>query len=100
MASPPRFVAEVGNNNLISTMYYVYVLRSEKNSKKYVGFTEKHPTQRLKEHNQGSNGFTRQNRPFKLIYFEEHKEKAFALKRERFFKTGHGREYLKQVIPL
>lgn len=81
-------------------MYYVYVLRSEKNKKQYIGFTGKHAEARLKEHNAGCNAFTRNNRPFELIYFEEHQDKSFALKREKFFKSGNGRAFLKSIIPL
>lgn len=35
-------------------MYYVYVLKSLKNNKKYIGSTSKSPKERLKEHNNGS----------------------------------------------
>jgi hypothetical protein len=33
-----------------------------------------------------------------LIYFEVYADQDFARKRERYFKTGHGREYLKKII--
>lgn len=80
------------------TMYYIYVLRSLKNKKKYVGFTGKDLKTRLKEHNGGSNTFTKRNGPFKLVYSEEHQDASFARKRERFLKTGNGRSFLKRVI--
>ncbi len=95
VADPPSFLAE-GE----SKMHYVYVLKSEKNNKRYVGYTRKKPEERLTEHNDGSNSFTSQNGPFKLIYSEQHENKDFAIKRERFFKSSHGRNYLKRVIPL
>ena len=79
-------------------MFYVYVLRSLKNNKQYTGFTSKKPLARLEEHNIGSNVFTRQNGPFELIHAEEHKDKSFARKRERFLKTGHGRSFLKKRL--
>ena len=81
-------------------MYHVYILRSKRNGKRYIGYTGKDPNQRLAEHNRGSNIFTRNNGPFELIYSEQHEDKDFARKRERYFKTGHGREYLKKIIPL
>ena len=77
-------------------VYYVYVLRSRKNEKQYIGYTGKTVAQRLKEHNCGANAFTKANRPFELIYFEEYGDKNFAIKRERFLKSGHGRIFLKQ----
>ena len=81
-------------------MYHVYVIKSKKNGKRYIGFTSKDPHQRLEEHNSGSNTFTKALRPFELIYSEQHEDEIFAKKRERYFKTGHGREFLKKVIPL
>ena len=81
-------------------MYCVYILKSRKNGRKYVGLTGRKVEERLAEHNAGRSPFTKQNTPFDLVYFEEHTEKSFALKRERFFKTGHGRECLKRFIPL
>ena len=79
-------------------MYYVYVLQSKKNKKKYYGFTSKTVTERLAEHNAGANSFTRQNGPFDIIYFEEYQDENFARKRERFLKTGHGRAFLKRKL--
>ncbi|MDE2027952.1 MAG: GIY-YIG nuclease family protein [Candidatus Omnitrophica bacterium] len=79
-------------------MYYVYVLRSKGNGKRYVGFTGKSPDQRLLEHNEGKNQSTRSNRPYDLIYFEQHESEEFARKRERYFKTGHGRAYLNRMF--
>ncbi len=81
-------------------MYYVYVLQSKRNGKRYVGFTNKEPSKRLHEHNNGSNIFTRHNGPFELIYTEEHNDETFARKRERFLKSGNGREFLKRIAPL
>jgi len=81
-------------------MYYIYFLISIKKNKVYVGFTEKDPKERLKEHNHGSNIFTSQNKPFKLIYYEEYICKSDALKREKFYKTGFGRKIRNAIISL
>lgn len=89
VADPPICLAEVGK------MYCVYVLKSKKNLKQYIGFTSKSPRERLKEHNNGSNKFTRQNGPFELIHFEMYNDKVFASKRERFLKSGRGRSFLR-----
>ena len=45
------------------SMYYVYVLLSEKDKNFYIGFTED-VEQRLDEHNAGKNVSTRSRRPF------------------------------------
>ena len=47
-------------------MYCVYVLKSEKNKKRYTGYTSKSAKERLAEHNSGCNRFTKANRPYKI----------------------------------
>ena len=79
-------------------MYSVYFLKSIKNKKYYVGTTNKKPTERLVEHNRGSNQWTKQNGPFKLIYFEEYFCKEDALKREKFYKSGFGKQIRNAII--
>lgn len=80
-------------------MFFVYVLRSIKNKKRYTGCTSKSPVVRLKEHNSGTDDWTRQNGPFKLIYTEKHETKRAALRRERFLKTGVGRKFIDKHVP-
>lgn len=75
-------------------MYTVYVLKSNKNGKRYVGYTSKTVEVRLKEHNGGSNKFTSKNGPFVLIYTENYTVKTEAIKREKFLKSGQGRSFL------
>ena len=80
-------------------MYTVYVLRSRKNGKHYVGYSSKRAEERFKEHNSGRNGgWTAQNRPFDLVHFEEFSDRDQALKRERFLKTGKGRKLLDKIL--
>jgi len=78
-------------------MFVVYILRSLKNSKRYIGYSGKTAEVRLLEHNSGTNKFTRLNKPFVLIYSELYKEKIEAIKREKFLKTGKGREFLDKL---
>jgi putative endonuclease len=78
-------------------MYYVYVLRSEKDKKRYIGVTE-NIDRRLYDHYNGLVKSTKHRRPLKLVHKEEFRSKIEALKRERFFKSGQGREYLKEVL--
>ena len=79
-------------------MYYVYFLKSLKNNKIYVGFTSKQLKERLVEHNQGSNKFTRNNGPWKLLYYEQFYCKQCAKLREHFFKTGVGKKIKKAIV--
>jgi putative endonuclease len=79
-------------------MFYIYVLKSLKNGKRYVGSTSKTPEERVFEHNSGTNIFTRQNSPWELIYSESFATKSEALKREKFLKSGQGRKWLDENI--
>jgi len=78
-------------------MYYVYVLRSLKTKRRYTGFTENDPKDRLRDHNSGSSQYTRNNRPFVLIYSEPYAEEEKARKREKFLKSGQGRKFLDSI---
>lgn len=79
-------------------MYYVYILKSEKNNKLYKGFT-KNLKRRITEHNIGKAKFTKNNRPWKLIYYEAFAFEADAKKEEAFLKSGKGRERIKYLLP-
>jgi putative endonuclease len=94
MADPPSILAGVEGSN----MYSVYVLRSFKNGKHYVGFTSKEPEERLRQHHSGTSQWSRQNGPLELIYKEAFEDKKSAQRREKFLKSGHGRSYLKKIV--
>ena len=78
-------------------MFYLYVLWSEKLSKRYVGYTSD-LTKRLQEHNQGGSKFTKSGIPWKIIYSEEFSSKTDAIKREAFLKSGVGRKWLDEQV--
>jgi putative endonuclease len=79
-------------------MNYVYVLRSLKTGKRYIGSTAKDPSERLKQHNAGMSQWTKTQRPFELIYTEPFVELSIAEKREKFFKTGKGFQVLNSLL--
>jgi len=78
-------------------MFYVYVLRSLEKGRRYVGMT-KHLDRRLKEHNEGKNRSTKGFKPFELVHVEEFEERIEARKREKYLKSGSGREYLDSIL--
>ncbi len=78
-------------------MYYVYVLKSIKDGKLYIGHTE-NLKNRVKQHNQGLVEATQKRRPFKIIYYEASNILKDAVKREASLKTGFGRAYLKRRL--
>ena len=79
-------------------MYCVYVLRSLRNGKHYIGMTGRDPNIRLSEHLRGTAPWTHRNGPFELVYQEEDADKEFVRKREKYLKSGHGREFLKKRL--
>jgi len=83
----------------LGAMFSVYVIESSRNGKRYVGFTSKSAEERLVEHNRGCNKWTRENRPFRLIYKEFFDKEIDARQRERFLKSGQGRKFLSNKIP-
>jgi putative endonuclease len=78
-------------------MYTVYFLESIKNGKVYVGMTSKTVEERLHEHNNGCNKWTRENGPHKILFYETFHCKQDAVQRERFYKTGFGRK-IKNIL--
>jgi len=80
-------------------MFYVYILRSIKDKRKYIGFTN-NLIRRIQQHNNGKCIATKNRRPFELIFSEEFETRQEAANKEKFFKTGKGREYIKDVLNL
>ena len=76
-------------------MIKLYVLRSIENRRRYVGITD-NLARRLTEHRRSSSTVGRQLGPFTLIHTEEYADYVRARVRERFLKTGKGREWLEQ----
>ncbi len=79
-------------------MFYTYVLKSKKNERLYVGSTDD-LKRRFLEHNNGRGGkYTKDNRPFEILYYEAYNSYDLAKQSERFYKTGYGREVLKDKL--
>jgi putative endonuclease len=78
-------------------MYYIYVLQSEKDNKFYVGFT-KDLKQRFEQHQKGQVDSTKDRMPLTLIYYEACISQEDATKREKYFKTYHGRMFLRRRL--
>ncbi len=74
--------------------FFVYILKSQKDDGFYYGYTSNIET-RLSFHNDGLVRSTKGRRPLKLHYFEEFSSKTEAIKREKFFKTIDGYNWLK-----
>ncbi|MBI2065803.1 MAG: GIY-YIG nuclease family protein [Candidatus Zambryskibacteria bacterium] len=82
----------------ILVMYFVYIIQSKKDRKFYTGITN-NLERRLHEHNKGKTStLSTMNRgPFELIYSEHAIDRRTARARERFLKSGAGREFRDKV---
>ena len=78
-------------------MHYTYVLQSRKDSKFYSGLT-KNLKLRFEQHNNGKVESTKKRTPFDLIYYEACHNRDDAARREKYFKTYHGKIYLKRRL--
>jgi len=78
-------------------MYYVYVLRSERTGRRYVGSC-RDIDERLRRHNAGHSKATRHGIPWALAYSEAYPTRTEAMSRERYFKTGKGRDELDRLL--
>jgi putative endonuclease len=63
----------------------------------YVGITN-NLERRISDHNSGYNKLTKPYRPFELILVEEYNSRKEARAREKYLKSGQGKEFLKKII--
>ena len=76
-------------------MFFVYIIVSEiKGLRFYVGITG-NVEERLKQHNNGKTVSTKGYVPWKLFYFEKYKTRIEAREREKYLKSGTGKEKIK-----
>ncbi|NQT29976.1 MAG: GIY-YIG nuclease family protein [Candidatus Saganbacteria bacterium] len=73
--------------------YLVYILRSQKDGKLYVGQTA-NLEDRIKRHNEGRVMSTKMRRPLELMHYEEFEDRGSAIKRESYFKSLKNPQYL------
>lgn len=77
--------------------YYAYTLFSLKDSKLYAGFSDNLKT-RFRDHLNGKVRSTRDRRPLVLIHYEAFSNREDAKAREKFLKSGFGRNQLKKAL--
>lgn len=74
-------------------MHYVYVLLSKKDDKLYVGYSND-LIARIRKHNAGKVLATKSRLPLKLVYYEARLDEQEARDREKYLKTGWGRNFI------
>jgi putative endonuclease len=90
---------EVAGSNPVAPIvdYFVYVLVSETSGRRYVG-SSGDLADRLSRHNSGQSKATKHGAPWRLVHTETFATRSDAVRRERYFKTGKGREDLDCIL--
>ncbi|MDO8621359.1 MAG: GIY-YIG nuclease family protein [Candidatus Levybacteria bacterium] len=80
-------------------MYFVYILKSQKDNKFYTGITN-NIERRLYVHNRGSHSTssTLKRGPFDLVHVETVNDRIEARRLEKYFKSGAGREIRDEIV--
>jgi putative endonuclease len=74
-------------------MFYCYVLQSQKTGRRYVGSCE-NLAERIRRHNAGDSKATKHGVPWILLHSETFATRSEAVRRERYYKSGRGRDKL------
>lgn len=74
----------------------IYILFSEKYSNHHIGYTI-NLEQQLSHHNETGNDWTKNYRPWEVIYTKEFENKKDALKYEKWLKSGVGKKFIKTI---
>ncbi len=77
--------------------YFVYVLRSERDGRFYIGSTHD-LSRRLRQHNRGKTQSLRSRRPLRLVYVERLETSEQARKREKQLKSFKGGQAFKDLL--
>lgn len=88
-------VLPAGRQGSNETMFYVYILKSLKDGKMYIGKTND-VNRRLKEHNYGHTLSTKSRAPFKLLKSIQCETEEQARVIEKEYKKGYKREEIKR----
>jgi len=75
----------------------LYIIKSTINNRLYKGLTTD-LERRIQEHKSGKTKLTSPYKPWNLVYYEKFNSREEA--REKYFKSGIGREFLKHKLNL
>lgn len=78
---------------------FVYVLRSDRNSRRHYVRVTSDVAARLQWHNAGQNDHTAPDRPWHVLVALEFRTSEAAGQFERYLKTGSGRAFAKRHFP-
>ena len=75
----------------------MFAIKSYTDGRIYVGMSQ-NIEKRLKEHNSGKVFSTKGYKPWHLVYSEKCSDRLHARKKEKYYKSGYGKEHLKNII--
>jgi len=78
-------------------MQYVYILISKKEGEFYTGCTN-NLKRRIEMHNKGQVFSTKDRKLFELVFYEAFRLKEDAFQREKWLKTGWGRNHIQKML--
>ena len=78
-------------------MYFVYILYSDDFRRTYSGISDD-VERRLEQHNGKQSKSTKAFVPWRIIHTEEFETRMEARKKEKYFKSGVGRDYMKTLL--
>ena len=78
-------------------MFKVYILQSQLRKYLYVGMTN-NIGRRFKQHQDGKEKTTSPYKPFKLLRIESYPTRLEARVREKYLKSGCGKEWIKSIL--
>jgi len=81
----------------MSVFYYIYILKNKDSGKLYTGFTN-NLKRRVFYHTEGRNKYTAKLGEWNLIYAEAYICEKDAREREKFLKSGRGREVIRKQL--
>jgi len=77
--------------------FYLYILKSEKSGRYYVGQTDD-LEERVRYHNSNYSKALRNRGPWKLLYSEAYESRSEAVRREREIKRQKDRHYIERLV--
>ncbi len=88
-----------GVKSITTDMWHVYILKSTKNQKFYIGCSNNYQ-RRLAEHNNGENFSTKNGRPWNVVRVESFENQNGAYLREKQIKSYKGGNAFKKLLNL
>lgn len=78
-------------------MFYLYILKNDRDGSFYVGHTQ-NIQDRLKRHNENRSIYTKNRGTWLLVYLEELTSRSEAMRREKEIKKKKSKKYIEYLV--